>query len=78
MTIESLLDKYKNNLPKGYDLVGVDGNAFSVIGYVQSAMRSEKWAQDDISFVINTMMSSDYNNLLSVATQIIYANKEDL
>ena len=76
MTIDSLLDKYKDNLPKGYDLVGVDGNAYSVMGYVQNALRKSKWSQDDISIVLDIMMSADYNNLLHVATKVIYANKD--
>lgn len=53
-----------------YDLVGVDGNAFAVMGYTAKALRRE-----GLSSLINEMrtkaMSGDYNNLLMVCMEYI-------
>ena len=60
-----------------FDLVGVDGNAFSIIGHVKQAMRYHKWSSSDIAAVTTLMMSSDYDNLLSVASSVIYSQSSD-
>lgn len=31
-----------------YDLIGIDGNAFSIMGYVVSCMKKEKMSKDKI------------------------------
>lgn len=31
-----------------YNLVGIDGNAFSVMGYVRNAMRAEGFSREEI------------------------------
>lgn len=54
-----------------FDLVGVDGNAFSIMGYVVNAMRKAKFTQEQIKDYQNEAMSSDYNNLLAVSVQRI-------
>jgi len=72
-TITNLIDKYQDNLPDGYDLVGVDGNAYAIMGYVKSALRKCRWSSEDINAVIAQMTASDYNNLIHVASRIIYA-----
>jgi len=48
------------------DLVGVDGNAFSIMGTFMRQAREENWSKEEIDFVINKAKSSDYDNLLSV------------
>lgn len=45
-------------------LVGIDGNAFSIMGAFQKQVRKEGWTSDEIKSVINEAMSSDYNHLL--------------
>ena len=35
-------------MKKKYDLVGVDGNAYSIMGYVTRAMRMEGRTKEDI------------------------------
>jgi hypothetical protein len=54
-----------------YDLVGVDGNAFSIMGYVSEAMRQENKTGKEIKAYVNEAMSSDYDNLLRVSINII-------
>lgn len=45
-------------------LVGLDGNAFSIIGEFQNQARKEKWTPEEIKVVLDKAMSGDYNNLL--------------
>lgn len=45
-------------------LVGIDGNAFSIIGAFQKQARKEGWKQDEIKSVLDEAMSGDYNHLL--------------
>ena len=47
------------------NLVGVNGNAFSVLGVFQQRARREGWTKDEISAVINEATSGDYNHLLA-------------
>lgn len=46
-------------------LVGLDGNAFSLMGAFRKQARKEGWSPEEISFVIDKCMSGDYNNLLA-------------
>lgn len=52
---------------KEYDLVGVDGNAFSVMAYVKSAMKECGFTKSEIADYLIEATSSDYNHLLSVS-----------
>lgn len=54
-----------------YNLVGIDGNAFSVIGYVTKAMREQKFSSSEITCYRNDAMSSDYMHLLSISIEMI-------
>lgn len=56
---------------KAYTLVGVDGNAFSIMGYVRSAMKSAKMTSQDIDAYTKDAKSSDYNHLLVVSCEMI-------
>lgn len=48
-----------------YSLVGVDGNAFSVMGFTARALRREGLG-DLVDKMREEAMSGDYNNLLAV------------
>ena len=48
------------------DLVGLDGNAFSLMGAFQRNARRQGWSADEISTVINECMNGDYDHLLSI------------
>lgn len=56
---------------KAYTLVGVDGNAYSVMGYVRSAMKRAKMTAMDIEAYTKDATSSDYNHLLAVSCEMI-------
>lgn len=60
-----------------YSLIGVDGNAYAVMGYVREAMRHEGYSKEQIKAFIDKATSSDYNNLLVVCNkQIEEINKK--
>jgi len=54
-----------------YDLVGIDGNAFSVMGYVKRAMYNEHFTKKEVDNYLQDAMSDDYNHLLYVSIQMI-------
>lgn len=45
-------------------LVGLDGNAFALIGAFQRQARAEGWTPDEIKAVRDEMSSGDYAHLL--------------
>lgn len=51
-------------------LVGVNGNAFAVMGAFQANAERQGWTADEISAVLKEAKSSDYDHLL----QTIIAN----
>lgn len=52
-------------------LVGVDGNAFSVMGVFSRKAREQGWTKDEIDAVMTKAMSGDYNNLLATIQENI-------
>jgi len=56
---------------KKYSLVGIDGNAFYIMGYVQKAMKESGFDKEEISQYISSATSGDYNNLLCVSMDMI-------
>lgn len=46
------------------NLVGLDGNAFSLMGAFSSNARRQGWTKEEIDVVISQCMSGDYDNLL--------------
>ena len=48
------------------DLVGVDGNAYALMGHWKRAARWQEVPEPDIKKVLSLAMSGDYNNLLCV------------
>ena len=58
-----------------YDLVGVDGNAFMVMGYTARALKNEG-LKDDVPEMQSKATSGDYNNLICVCLEYVEkANK---
>lgn len=53
-----------------YDLVGVNGNAYCVMGYVNQALRNEG-LENLIDEYTTKATSSDYTNLLRVSLEYI-------
>lgn len=56
---------------KAYTLVGIDGNAYNIMGYVRDAMHDAKMTSYDIDAYIKDATSSDYNHLLVVSCEMI-------
>lgn len=54
-----------------YSLVGVDGNAFAIMGYVFKAMRREGYSREEIEAYYNKATSSDYDNLIMESITMI-------
>lgn len=48
------------------NLVGLDGNAFYLLGAFQKAARKQGYSQEEINNVLEDAQSSDYNHLISV------------
>lgn len=57
------------------ELVGLDGNAYSLMGAFKRQARIEKWTTEEIDAVMAECMSGDYNHLL--ATLIKYCQSPD-
>ncbi len=57
-------------MPK-YDLIGVDGNAFNIIGYVSQAMRREHYSKEEIIKYREIAISGDYDFLLNFSMEKI-------
>ena len=48
-------------------LVGIDGNAFAIMGAFQRQARKEKWSKEEIDSVLNACMASgNFDKLLSI------------
>jgi hypothetical protein len=50
-------------------LVGVDGNAFCLMGVFQKQAHKEGWTETEIKTVLDDAMSDDYNHLLAVLSK---------
>jgi len=48
------------------DLVGLDGNAFALMGAFSKQARKEGWKHPEIEEVMEKCQSGDYDNLLRV------------
>ncbi|PHS65770.1 MAG: hypothetical protein COB12_06775 [Flavobacterium sp.] len=47
------------------ELVGINGNAFMIMGVFQRQARKEGWTQREIDAVLKEAKSSDYDHLLT-------------
>lgn len=56
---------------KAYTLVGINGNAHSIMGYVRVAMDDANMTNDDIDAYVKDATSSDYNHLVAVSCEMI-------
>lgn len=55
-------------------LVGVDGNAFSLMGHFSKCARKQGWNQSEIDKVMQEAMAGDYDNLLRILSS--YCEKD--
>ena len=56
---------------KEYSLVGINGNAFNIMGYIAKSMKEKDLSEKEISAYREKVMSGDYNNLLCASQDII-------
>ena len=54
-----------------FSLVGVDGNAFSIMAYVKTAMREAGFSREEMSEYIENCMRGDYDRLLILSEEMI-------
>ena len=53
------------------ELVGADGNAFSILGRFKREARKQGWDTDSIAKVTDHAMAGDYNNLLVTISSFV-------
>lgn len=58
-------------------LVGIDGNAFSILGAFSSNARRQGWSKQQIDEVIKQATSGDYNNLIATIASNVQEPDED-
>lgn len=51
-------------------LVGLDGNAFALLGAFRRAARRQGWTEEEIAAVMEDATSGDYVHLLSVLMEV--------
>jgi len=54
-------------------LVGLNGNAFNLMGQFQRQARKEGWSSEEINLVLDECRSGDYDHL--IGTLIEYCNE---
>jgi len=52
------------------NLVGLDGNAFMLIGAFMRQAQKEKWTSDEVKAVTDECMAGDYDHLLFTLLQV--------
>ncbi len=58
--------KKQVNKTVNLDLVGVNGNAFAIMGVFSRQARRESWTHDEIDLVLDEAKTGDYDHLLAV------------
>jgi len=58
-------------------LVGLDGNAYSVLGAFGREARRQGWTPEEIAAVRKEAMSGDYNHLLSTIMDNVEMPEEE-
>lgn len=58
-------------------MVGENGNAFSIMGRVQKAMKKEGCTPEEVTEVLDVMKEGDYNHLLNAVMDIFSIDGED-
>jgi len=56
---------------KPFSLVGIDGNAFSIMGYVRKAMRIANMSKKEIDEYFTEAKKGDYDHLLCTSMEMI-------
>lgn len=59
------------------DLVGINGNAFMIMGVFQKQAKCEGWSQQEIDAVLKEAKSGDYDHLLATIQNHCEVKNED-
>ncbi len=70
--MERLVDKTVTG-----SLVGVDGNAFAILGHFRKQAARQGWRGHEIELVIESAKSGDYDHLLATVDSYFTENDED-
>lgn len=54
-----------------YTLVGVDGNAYAIMGYTSKAMKRAGFTKEEVDQMYKEATSGDYSNLICVCDEYI-------
>ena len=57
-------------------LVGLDGNAYALMGAFQRQARREKWTPEEIKTVLDECQSGDYDHLLQTLMTVCESTAE--
>lgn len=68
MAIEKLIEK--NGKAEG-TLLGVDGNAYAILGYTERQLKRASWPKEDIKQVMDAASSGDYNNVIATCMSVL-------
>lgn len=70
--MKKVIDKTVN-----LELVGVNGNAFMIMGVFRRQARKEGWSTEEIDLVLTEAKSGDYNHLLATISNHCDSKDED-
>lgn len=59
------------------NLVGLDGNAFALMGAFQRAARQQGYSKEQINAVLDECMSSNYDHLLNTLVENTVPEEDD-
>ena len=59
------------------ELIGMDGNAFNLMGQFQKNARRQGWSKEDINSVLNECKKGDYNHLLCTLMDHVESPEEE-
>jgi hypothetical protein len=67
----------ENGIANG-NLVGIDGNALSVVCYTVQRLKKANWPHEDIKQFEKLSLNSDYNNVLACCASVLDFEEENL
>ena len=73
MTFTELL---KTGKTVNLELVGLNGNAFSLMGAFRQQARREDWSKEELNAVLTECMSGDYDHLVVTLAKVCSSDEE--
>jgi hypothetical protein len=72
-----LEDLIQENGKANGNLLGVDGNAFGIMGYTAGRLRMADWPKDDITKVMEIAQSGGYDNVIATCLTVLEEDDPD-